>query len=46
LKKIRISDLVESDHSPGHSKVAQDLVTIRPRGTGADKVYVGKTQES
>jgi Rrf2 family protein len=46
LKKIRISDLVESDHGHSHSKEAQDLVTIRTRGAGADKIYAGKTQES
>jgi Rrf2 family protein len=29
LKKIRISDLVESDHGHSHSKAAKELVTIR-----------------
>src|SRR5277367_1187118 len=29
LKKIRISDLVESDHTHSHSKTVQELVTIR-----------------
>ena len=29
LKRIRISDLVEADHSHSHSKTTQDLVTIR-----------------
>jgi Rrf2 family protein len=32
LKKIRISDLVESDHAHSQSKVERDLVTIRTRG--------------
>jgi Rrf2 family protein len=32
LKKIRISDLVESDHNHHHAKVVRDLVTIRTRG--------------
>jgi Rrf2 family protein len=44
LKKIRISDLVESDPSHGHP---QSLVNIRTRGArDAGKAYAGKTQES
>jgi Rrf2 family protein len=29
LRKIRISDLVESDHTHSHSKTARELITIR-----------------
>ena len=43
LKKIRISDLVESDHTHAHPKTEQDLVTIRTRGPEAGKVYAGMT---
>jgi Rrf2 family protein len=38
LKDIRISDLVDSDQANGHPKTEQDLVTIRTRGAGAEKV--------